>query len=976
MDLRVTRNLTRFATESRYPDKVFDFTEEDCNFGLKYAKEILDKIKTILNITQERTKENKEQENRPDDETEGDFLIEANKLKGADQMDEQNKWQTLANTIDRIITEEIKRVSYNAISNINNGTTLPTDPQFNYVLENTLVRGVPLDRKEVEFVLAANIHLSREGTYIPRDDDVSLWANHIISPETAHETENQLRHNGYSLRLDHDIYILDQVIESLMQAHPLTLEDGYKVRDMSSKRAWTKEDILAEAIQDFYGEALVTREVQEIPFADDDHLVVEGHLSDRALSNVHHRENSDINGIPIGTYTYDGYEERLRIVGLLKDDQSFMDILYHNIKTINNALPADHYLEKNAVQLIQMLDEYRNSIIHEANATRDNINNYMAMPKFEADISESRELDDAAVIIFDHVSNDYLRDGGRIFTFDTIEEAEAYMADNGLDKYGVWDIEKNEFLRGADGEIITFGTQQEADSYIANNLMAPGNEIVATNSEDRNQSHDPQIESVKSPEMKVGYAYEIENDIANLKAAIIHSLSQEDEKALFYGTSQERSATLETVANRAGASMNMKQEAIDATIQDIKSEPDLTRLYGTHQPQSNALQTENIDVSADLQEKKDLLNSITPESIESENRDFAAEMGMTLEEYHHAMYEGSDYFRGISQEGLDDYFGAWENTSYVLPISEQGKQDVRDYYSLAVEYKIDTSFADSQIETTMNLREIIADQNEIIKDLCGQVDLLKSDKESKFCELADKYLDTCVKTLQTELYAIKACTKQLRDGLVEACGISKHEFAKAYEGLHKTDSNFLDNLKHRRNILQDNINKIFNTALPVYKGLEKGNNTIINTCNKAMDKIEAVSAASKQVTTGIRNVGRAILGRPPLETNGELGTIAQSLIKPLQALKEGCQRERESFINRIRKHEKMEEKADKSREALAQKKLVNAIGKGKDIKKVIGFAEKLENAKERTAQHRDRQDKASSERDRIKQDQKRNRDER
>ena len=73
MSASVTRSLTRFATESRYPDNVFDFAKEDAELGLKYAKEILDKVRTMLNITQERTPENKEQKNRSDDEIEGDF---------------------------------------------------------------------------------------------------------------------------------------------------------------------------------------------------------------------------------------------------------------------------------------------------------------------------------------------------------------------------------------------------------------------------------------------------------------------------------------------------------------------------------------------------------------------------------------------------------------------------------------------------------------------------------------------------------------------------------------------------------------------------------------------------------------------------------------------------------------------------------------------------------------------------------------
>jgi HEPN domain-containing protein len=43
-----TRTLTRFATKSRYPDEVFDYTDKDAELGLKFAEQILIKSKEIL----------------------------------------------------------------------------------------------------------------------------------------------------------------------------------------------------------------------------------------------------------------------------------------------------------------------------------------------------------------------------------------------------------------------------------------------------------------------------------------------------------------------------------------------------------------------------------------------------------------------------------------------------------------------------------------------------------------------------------------------------------------------------------------------------------------------------------------------------------------------------------------------------------------------------------------------------------------
>jgi len=52
----ITRTLTRFAKKSRYPDDVFDFTETDTEFGLKYAEQILRQSREVLEKTVKEAK--------------------------------------------------------------------------------------------------------------------------------------------------------------------------------------------------------------------------------------------------------------------------------------------------------------------------------------------------------------------------------------------------------------------------------------------------------------------------------------------------------------------------------------------------------------------------------------------------------------------------------------------------------------------------------------------------------------------------------------------------------------------------------------------------------------------------------------------------------------------------------------------------------------------------------------------------------
>ena len=54
LDIKIAGTITRFATMSRYPDNVVDFTKEDAELGLKYAKQVLDMVKEVLKPPQEQ----------------------------------------------------------------------------------------------------------------------------------------------------------------------------------------------------------------------------------------------------------------------------------------------------------------------------------------------------------------------------------------------------------------------------------------------------------------------------------------------------------------------------------------------------------------------------------------------------------------------------------------------------------------------------------------------------------------------------------------------------------------------------------------------------------------------------------------------------------------------------------------------------------------------------------------------------------
>jgi len=60
MEDKVSRQMTRYATISRYPDNVTSWNDNDAKLALKYAKSTLEMVRKALNIPQEETEQQEE----------------------------------------------------------------------------------------------------------------------------------------------------------------------------------------------------------------------------------------------------------------------------------------------------------------------------------------------------------------------------------------------------------------------------------------------------------------------------------------------------------------------------------------------------------------------------------------------------------------------------------------------------------------------------------------------------------------------------------------------------------------------------------------------------------------------------------------------------------------------------------------------------------------------------------------------------
>ena len=61
LDNNIADLITKFATTSRYPDEMYEFTHEDAKLALKYANQVLEQVKQAVGISEE-VPETKEQQ--------------------------------------------------------------------------------------------------------------------------------------------------------------------------------------------------------------------------------------------------------------------------------------------------------------------------------------------------------------------------------------------------------------------------------------------------------------------------------------------------------------------------------------------------------------------------------------------------------------------------------------------------------------------------------------------------------------------------------------------------------------------------------------------------------------------------------------------------------------------------------------------------------------------------------------------------
>ena len=50
IDYEIADLITKYATTSRYPDEMYEFTHEDAKLALKYAKHVLKQVKQVIGI--------------------------------------------------------------------------------------------------------------------------------------------------------------------------------------------------------------------------------------------------------------------------------------------------------------------------------------------------------------------------------------------------------------------------------------------------------------------------------------------------------------------------------------------------------------------------------------------------------------------------------------------------------------------------------------------------------------------------------------------------------------------------------------------------------------------------------------------------------------------------------------------------------------------------------------------------------------
>jgi hypothetical protein len=239
-------------------------------------------------------------------------------------------------------------------------------------------------------------------------------------------------------------------------------------------------------------------------------------------------------------------------------------------------------------------------------------------------------------------------------------------------------------------------------------------------------------------------------------------------------------------------------------------------------------------------------------------------------------------------------------------------QYVKGLFVILSDNNKDTSGLTALINHVNGLEDFVKQAEEKISEMKSQLDAMKEIQSHPI----KNTLQSTIKVLEAKISKIKQIIIELKSKIVDGCKNAVAAFKeKGIKALHRIASFF----------------RIKSGLLSIGKSLD----TSIKLDNKAIVKIEAFSKEYHKTGRALKNMGRVLIGKEPINTAKESGKLAKVASAPYKADKALLIGMRKTVNKMLAKLEQLEQSASVKRDASTETKKPSMMKRLNDNKERV-----------------------------------------
>jgi regulator of replication initiation timing len=184
----------------------------------------------------------------------------------------------------------------------------------------------------------------------------------------------------------------------------------------------------------------------------------------------------------------------------------------------------------------------------------------------------------------------------------------------------------------------------------------------------------------------------------------------------------------------------------------------------------------------------------------------------------------------------------------------------------------------------------------------------------------EKQLDAAVNELtamRSQLAEMEASNHPIRNAMQKAVITMQAQVLDLRDKLAELKENFIDGCKNAVAAFKekgisalDNVAKFFKIK-PILESMRNGLDSDIRKDDKAIAQIETMSKEYHEAGRHLKNIGRAFMGKEPIQESKSMGVVAKAFIAPLRVERNGLASMKKSVEAAIGSLAKLEERTER-----------------------------------------------------------------